>query len=326
MTGPKIEDMTDEQIGEMTDEQLMDLGGESTASAPAADAGAEDGNADGEDDGNEGDAGNEGEQLTAEQLEALANEGQTVPLSRLNEVLARLERAESRLNEREQAALQQTEQEPEPEPEPQFDFKAKGRELIKAISEGDEDAAAALQDEIDTAREAQRIRDIAEAEERAVQRMNAARVRESTEAVVADVYERMPFLNNSSKDADVAAIAAVNAKAKAHVAAGKAPAEALRLAAEEIGPKFGEVAPAKGSAAVVNTDVKGAKPVAAGADPRTAASIRRNLQINQPQTGKTGVGNREAGATISVKDLTDEQLEAAEKDGTLDDLLMGKAD
>lgn len=339
MSTKPIHEMTDAEIEALSEDDLVALSsGDGVDPSQRPDPNAEGGNVvdpDADPAANaaaDNDEGGEGDQpaLTPEQLEAIANGEQAIPKARFDEVLVALreqqEITRQLLAERAQSQQpQQTQQDEEPEPEP-FDFKAKRREVLRLMSEGDEEGAAALEEQIEDAREAQRQRDIALAEERAAQRLRSERVQESLETVMADVYERMPFLNSADKTANASAITAVNAEAKRLIAEGKAPAEAIRLAADDLGALFAARLGVKLDAASSesgNATTTTTKKVEAGKDPRTQDAIRRNLGIRQPETTKTGVGNRDAVSSISVKDLTDEQLERALNDGTLDDLLTG---
>lgn len=338
MSQKPVHEMTDEEIDALTQDQLEALSaGEGVVDrpdanregdAPADDAGAEGGEGEGAGEGAEGGAAAGGESLSAEELEAVANEDRgMIPLARFNEVIETARQQQELISQllQNRQAPAATQAEPEPAAEV-FDFKAKGRELIKLISEGDEDGAAALQEEIEAKREEQRALDMQAAEERATQRFAAQQAQNEITSATRSIYERMPFLNSENKAADAAAIAAVNARAKQLIAGGTAPAAALKQASDALGPVFAQILGVKldeASAGAVNNAAAGTGAKKPGADTRTAAAIQRNLNIRQPDTLKTGVGNREAGATISVKDLSDEQLEKALADGTLDDLLSG---
>lgn len=331
-----IHEMTDDELEAMSPEDteaamaaLAD--GESAAAATAEGATDTDTGGEGEDTSASAPAANgEGtdEQLTAEQLEALANEGVgQVPIARLNEVLARLERAEARLNEQ-QAAQPAPQAEPEPElaePEP-YDFKAASRKMMKAIAEGDEEVAAEIADEIEDKREEQRQYDIALAEQRAADRIRGEQTKQSLTVVLKDVYARMPFLDNANSKADKSAITAINAEARRLIGEGVDPAEAIKAAANDLGPLFAQRLGIKLDSDAVKPEEKSVRKPAPGTDPRTRDSIARNVGIRQPDTLKTGVGNREAGSTLSIKDLTDEQLDALEKSGELDQLKTGSVD
>lgn len=348
MSGKPIHEMTDAELDGVTDEQLLDLGadpaatnegGEGEVAGEGEGEGAAAGEGEGEGEGaasGEGDGEGTSPQLTAEQLEELAREGTgMIPLPRLNEVLAKLDQRDEMLARQQQvieqlmaersgAAQQPAQQEQAPEP---YDFRAANRRMIEAISEGDSDAAAAIAEEMEAKREEQRAADREAAEAAAVQRLRGEQARDSITAVMADVIKAFPFLDNNNKDvADARAITAINAEARRLVGEGTPPHEALRLAAEDLAPMFAARLGFKqdaGSRGSGNTSAEASKKPAPGTDPRTQQAIQRNLAIRQPQTGKTGVGNREAPTIIDIAKLSDAQLDALEKSGELDHLLNG---
>lgn len=339
-TTKNIAEMTDDEIDALSVEEMEALqhGGAAASEndgdgetgdgdgADGGDGGSEDGNSGADDAGGEGD----GEGLTAEQLEAIANDGNgMVPLARLNEILARDRQKDELIaqlvRERGSQTPAQNESEPDNEPpaEPSYDFKAAQREMLKLMSEGDDEAAAAKAEEIEDKREEINQFRLNKAREEATETVRrefgARQVRSEIEQTEADLSTRYPFLNNKDKTANRAAILAVNAEAKALIKEGKTPAEALREAGEAIGSQFAKVLG-------VSTDATSGRQnnaPAPGQDPRTKAAIARNLNLRQPPQAQLGVGNRERAANLDVANMTDEQLEAAMKSGELDDLLAG---
>lgn len=350
--GKKIEDMTDEDLDALSPEDMLALQtGGSTGEDEGDDEGDGDEGGEGGDQGGdegEGDEGGEGdgddESAEAERLrlERLANEGgdgdgdeggegeegqrgsATVPHARFNEkvqeakhwretALALIEAGKAG-----QAPAQTPASKQEEAPQrPEYDFKAAMREYHKLVLEGEDEKAASKLDEIEDKREAIRVFDLqqvqAQAETSAVQRITARQEAANKAVVIDTLYKTYPFLNNEHKDADEAAILAVNAKAKALVAEGVSPSEALRRAGEAIGERFAKVLGV--SKPATGQDGQGKKPgeTKPGKDTRTPAAVRRGLEVRQPATQKSGVGNREGASKLSIADLTDEQLERLEK-------------
>lgn len=352
-----IADLSDAELDAMSTEEVNALVAQSEGGEPAPgdasgegagddDAGNKDGAADGgdaddkgdddkggkgegddagDDDGEGDDAGDKGdkEELTLEQLAALAAEGDNrmVPLSRLNEALRRSDDYATLLREAlaargEPQQPQQPQAPAEPEP-PQYDFAAAMREYHKMVTEGEDDKAADKLVEIETKRAEvmeYRLEQQARAlrEESAKERSNIER-RTAIESAMVELYEAFPFLNNQSKDADEVAILAVNARAKELVAKGKNPADALREAGNSIGERFQKLLGKQAPATTDEGGDKGRQAPKDGSDPRSKEALRRNLDIRQPETQKSGVGNRDAISTIDISKMTDEQLDKLEK-------------
>lgn len=298
-------------------------GDEGAEGGEGGDAGAGDDAAEGEDDGQSDD--DQQPALTREQLEALASEkdddedgaaGDMVPRSRLNEVLENQRNlrlilqtalATGAIKTPEPAAAQQD------EPQPAFltyDFKAKAREQVSALANGDEDKALALADEIEEMRAAKHAHEL-EAARTAGRReaQEVVEVRDTKAAIAAaeaDIYEKYPFLNGKGKTPHEAAILAVNAKAKQLVAKGKSVPEALVEAAEKVGGEFAKLLMPKEKTPPA-TEKK------TGKDTRTGPALQRNLNVRQPPQQKSGVGNREQTATIDLRTASDEQIARFEK-------------
>lgn len=350
MTGEKknIAELTDEEIDALPPEELLALqhgeareGGEEEEEDGGEGAGG-DGAGDETKEEEEEETGDGGEPLTPEQLQALADEADEedededdpdptsdmVPRSRLNKALERgkdlslVVKALIKTGDKAPAAAP-VEAKPEPvvEAEPEFlkyDFKAKSREVIKLIAEGEEEKAAALQDEIEDTRTQVTEYRIAKAQEKA----KAEAVTETNQTLAKDkatadlgvaataLFEKFPFLNNQVKGANEAAILAVNAKAKQLVAKGRTPAAALTEAGEKIGGQFAKLLGIKPAAAVVDDKTKGKQPAK---DTRTPDALKRNLSLQQPPQQKSGVGTRDKMSSISIADMTDKQLDELEK-------------
>lgn len=355
MAGEKknIADMSDEDIEGLSADELLEL---QTGAASEEDEEEEEGDESDDSDADEGDGEDEEEadgdedeeseddedadpQLTKEQLEALAAEededgdpddtSDMVPRSRLN---AEIEKGKDKslviralLRSGAGTPAPAAAKDPDPEPEPEFlkyDFKAKGREVIKLIAEGDEDRASALQDEIEDTRAKVNQYNLdkarAEATAQATGEFQAQRARDALDATVADVYERYPMLNNQSKHRNEAAILAVNGKTKELMAKGKPAHLALAEAADKMMKILGlatDKTPAKqgknDKVAKVDGDKKVDKTPAK--DGRTKEALKRNLAIRQPAQQKNGVGTRDRLRTIDIRNMTDAQIDALEK-------------
>lgn len=316
-----------------------DEGGE--GDGEGGDAGDGEGDADGDGDGDAGgDSDDEPELdadgnpiLTAEQLRAFAEAdvddddddgGEMVPRARLNQSIERTKDYQLMLRflldgKAAMPAAPVEKSEPVVVAEPEFlkyDFKAKSREMIRLITEGKDDEAATLSDEIENTREQVQQYKLQKTREDALQEANQtisqteqARLNKEAMKSIYDVY---PFLNNTGKDANEAAILAVNAKARQLVQSGKAPHDALLIAAKKIGGEFAKLLKPTGDAG--SKDGKPGKKTATPAkDTRTAESIKRNLNVRQPATQRSGVGNRETDGKLDIRTMTDAQLDALEK-------------
>jgi hypothetical protein len=337
MTTKNLNDLSDEQIDALTPEELAAYTAEGPADPDAE--GEEEGEEGAENEGIEEEGEEEGEDdgdpLTPEQLAALANgdaaeeEGEDegaandmVPRSRLNRVLERerttRELAVALLQQNARNAPQQEAvAEVDADPQPEFDFQAARKEYHRLVVEGEEDKAEAKLTEIDTARDALNDWKLRRAQQaardEAVQIVTAGQAKRELTAAITEMQTAYPFLDNTSKQANEAAILAVNAKARELVKGGATPADALRKAAAKFGPTFAKMLKIPGKTDAPTGKTPAGKTPAPGTDPRSKAALTRNLGIRQPATQKTGVGNREQEATLDINNLSDEQIDKLEK-------------
>lgn len=339
MAGKSINDLSDEQIDALSPAELLEY---QTGGAGLGDEGGgeeEEEEEEGEGEGSGDDNADDDAEAERARLAALADAEQeeeeeqddddvttnadgskTVPHARFNakneEAKAWKAIAEAALANGKQPAAE-VEQEVQPAPErPVYDFKAKQREYIALITAGDADAAVTLSEEMEDMREKIREFDLdqvrTEARTEAVQTITVRQQKADVASTEVALYEKFPFLNNKSKSADVVAIQAVNAHARELIRTGLSPAEALHKAGTSIGKRFAQVNGIK----VPSDKTPAPKLDAAGnpiPEPRTPAAVRRGLEVRQPATQKSGVGNREQVSTLSINDMTDAQLDALEK-------------
>jgi hypothetical protein len=190
-------------------------------------------------------------------------------------------------------------------PAPAFDLKAAMKERIQALVSGDDDKALELDERIQdyTLR---RAREEAKREFDAENQQLTARQQATALAAAAnEMKAKYPELDDRGDAADPDAIAFVIAKRDALIAAGKAPHEALREAADSIAKRlgFGE------KSAPTNTDPVTARLVAARERNARAAAAQ------PPDLGGRGDRATQA-ARVKVEEMTDEEfasLSAAEK-------------
>lgn len=232
------------------------------------------------------------EELSAEDLEALANEGM-VPLARLNQVLDQ----NRQLNDQVIALLKGgvkaggTGGGDEPPP---FDLKAKIAARTKALVDGDEEAANALDLEIEDYRQAV-------AEEKAAQRVAAALQAQATTNAVASVRKAFPALDPESRKFNEETLDIVRATANLFQSKGMTAAEAIIKAAKRV---LGEPAGGGDGTKPPKSGKKAAKAAAArdaqqrardGKDARTQQQRLKDLARSKripPRTAGGGVPNR----------------------------------
>jgi hypothetical protein len=316
MSGKTIHDYTDEELAALSTEDLAALRGdnhegdeeteeqriarEAEEKRVADEAAAASGG---------GDGGGSNEGLDADELARLAAEadggdggGKYVPHSRFQEVNAErklLLEEVIRLRNADKAAAPAAAPAP-----PAYDFKAARKDYHKMLLE-DPEAAAAKLEEIEDARDAVHKADLArirqEARDEALQEFGKQRTQDHVDSTARSVYEKYPFLNHESKDADTTAIYAVIGRRDTLIGEGLDPVTAMAKAAEEVGSKFSVLLG------------KAAPPAAApapGPHARKVEETRRAADAagRQPPTNQGGIGNRDTSGTLNVKDMTDEQL------------------
>lgn len=255
----------------------------------------------------------EGEDEGEEDGDAAKPKGsQSVPHGRFNEVLNRAKIAEETLQAEREARIRLEEQmkvlkggsvtEKQPEPEPAFDMKAKIKERNAAILEGDDDKVAEIELEIEQYR-------IAEAEERAVQRIERQSQQTALQKAAEDVVATYPFLNSTLPDADKEAIGEVKEWRDYYIGKGVAPHTALAQAVQRLKPmldaKLGGAAPAPAA--------KTAEELAAE---KRAASAKRNAgAANSQPPPPSGQSNGITPSTIDPDKMSgDDWMKLPEKE------------
>lgn len=247
---------------------------------------------DGEDDGDKGGDGAEaeaedrGDEIASEKddadaLEALAagddeqepepakakpKGPDSVPYQRFREVNDEVRELRDRLARLEGASAKEK---PEPKDAPKpLDIDEAEERYVSLVLEGDLKAARDLRKQITAVQ-------MAEVEERATKRVRGemqqqAQATEMTrfQRAAAELTEKYPALNPAGADADEDAIADVRAFRDAHIAAGKSPTEALKLAVDRVAKLNGwgkKAGPAK-APAVTPAEAKKAEVVKRNAD------------------------------------------------------------
>jgi hypothetical protein len=183
------------------------------------------------------------------------------------------------------------------------------------MMEGDEDKALALEEQIENEirRQAEEsaVRRIAEDNAKRMQTQAAAEFQTAVKETLADY----PMLDAKAAQPNRIAIAAVVQIRNEQMQLGKSPAEALRIAAEEVAAEMGlQKAGAAAPAAAAADDGKKVDQQQA----RKQQILRRNAQAARAQPadiGTVGAGRGARGASgsesdINVRDLTEEEFEA----------------
>lgn len=252
--------------------------------------GEDDGDDDGEEDeGEEGEEeeeedGEEEEEADPDDLEEIANSGRgSVPIARLNEVLEQ----NRKLTE---ALLLQAGGGQKPaaraEEAPTFDLKAKLKERNAKILEGDDDAATAIDLEIEEYR--QKVA-TAEATKIATGRVTAAMAEQETSAAIARVQRDYPVLNDKTRAFDSDKLDEVVALRNVYMARGMSMGEAIAQAARRVCGK-----PASGKAGGNRERAR---------DPEERTTRERRIQHqrarNQPgNLNKAGMSARQVADTL----------------------------
>ncbi len=252
----------------------------------------------------------EGDEAAAEE-EADADESEegakktpkTVPYGRLAKVTAEKAALEAELEEL--RAKKPAKEEQAEEEEEAYDFKAKEREYLKLVSEGELDAAADLRVEIDDRRADENQ---ARATAAAVETIGRTKSDEDFGKAVAETLKTYPFLDNKSPEADKDAIDDVVAFRDHYITKkGLSPAEALRKAAERVAKDREE---AESEAEEAEEEGK-EKAKAAGAA-RTKAAVKKGAEsaTKQPPTIAKGKGNRTSeDAQLDVQEMSEDDFD-----------------
>src|SRR5579862_3020825 len=182
---------------------------------------------------------------------------------------------------------------------PPFDLKAKIKERNTKLMEGDEDAALAIDLEVEEYRTGQ-------AAERAAQRYRAERVQEDVAEASGTVESKFPQLKPGSKKYDQDVVDEVVALRNVYIQRGMPVGKAIIKASERIC--------ARGQAAADDDDRGDPKNVTRMQPRMTAAQIAEKMALQKrqpPRTGEQGVGNRERSGE-RVKDIDFENMSDAE--------------
>lgn len=223
----------------------------------------------------------EEEEIDPEILAEIAEEGTTtVPIARLNKVIEENKRLKGKSGQE-----QEEEQEPV-EQVPVFDLKAKLREKNAKLLEGDEEAALALDLEIEAHRE-----QVATA--RAVGAIAQAQAARTNTKVIADVQAKFPQLADGD-EFDQDALDEVKALRDVYMRKGDSFKVALQKAAEKV----------CGTATVKPDKKETEKKEPVDESKKNRLLARAKLAGRQPPapTGKVGSGNRTS-STISTAGL-----------------------
>lgn len=267
-------------------------------------------------------AGGEEEEEEPEEEEQA---GGRIPKGRFNEVNERRIRAEERARvlEEELARVRGGSQGgggKKEEEAPAFDYDAKEAEYADAMMEGDKDKALKLRKEINA-----QLRADAEAEAtaKAEQRIMQREAEREFKTAVAAAIEKYPFLDAKSKQANADAIDDVVALRDHYIRKGKSPGDALRMAADKIGPQYGK--PKKASTQVEEEEEEeGAEDEAPASKSnvtkladklkaRQQAALTRNAKASAAQPAAisgVGAGSRtKKGEDVDVENLSESEFE-----------------
>lgn len=142
-----------------------------------------------------------------------------------------------------------------------------------------------------------RLKPVVEKLETEAQRARAERAANELEAAAKPLYAKFPFLDISSKDKNMDAIAQVIAVRNELIRSGVSPVRAMKLAAMEVGPEFEGAESTEETVEVAddnvadirNARVQAARKAAADAANKTPAPL-----------GKTGTGTKEQPGKITL--------------------------
>lgn len=216
-----------------------------------------------------------------------------VPKSRLDEVLARLDAAEARLNQQVPAPAAAPDPTPPPAAPaaPAFDLAGKLREKLQAQWDGNEDRVIELELEIEAHRQA-----VANATARAAvqEEQTATTVRTTLATAAEKIITDYPALDNrNAAAANPAAITAFIAERDAQLALGHDPVKAMNRAALLVATEFGL---AKAAPAPTPTPTPPAPGAGGGTPPLTARQVDvARFAANTANTPPNNVGGRGQG-------------------------------
>ena len=231
--------------------------------------------------------------LDEETLRDIGGTG-TVPLGRLNEVLEQNRQLTERL-----IALSGGNQPAAPETHaaPAFDLKAKIKERNAKLLEGDEDAAATLDEEIIQYHQKQGAAAGAQAARELIEQ-------DRTNAAVAEVMRDYPQLNDAKKKTfDADALQEVITLRNGYIQNGMSVAEALRKAAKRL---LGKAAREDDDGEDDEDRARGKRKVAKDPNQRSVKQLRnqmRRAQRTPPSLRNAGSGGKPAGGELTAEQL-----------------------
>jgi len=221
-----------------------------------------------------------------------------IPKARFNELNEENKQLKARLEALERGVVVQTEgQEVQAEPDLKAQLKELRTQQKEALLEGDHEEHDRLTEEID----AMQIK-IAKAELQ--QETSEVEIKTALSKVTEESISLYPFLDSESEQRDVAAIVAVRTVRFQLEAEGVPPAEALRRAVEENGPKFAKVLG-------FDVDTKKAEEVRAARE-KTAKERAADASIRQP--ARLPDKAEKSTFSINVNELTPAQINAMSED------------
>ena len=232
------------------------------------------------------------------------SKGKAIPMSRFVEVNERMKTAEARVAELEaKGSTQETikpvaEAAPDTVVVPEFDFKAKRKASKEAMMDGDTELSAAIDDEIDAAREAQMMAKAKVIAADAVSKIKtdevATALHQAAQEAANKAVEAYPFLSDNKEAYDE-----VVALRDSYTKTGMSLAEAITKAADRVAIIYG-IQPAEAQAAPGTS--------------RTEAARSRNADAanrQPPPTLKMGAGNRaQADKTLNPLVMSSDEIAA----------------
>lgn len=220
-----------------------------------------------------------------------------VPYSRFKEQNAELKELRERLAVLEGKTKSEVKEEQRQAEKDEVDVKALIKARNAAILEGDEDKAAELEEKIEAHR-------LEQAELRAEARIQLRELKRDVDAVAAKAFEKYPFLDHSSKDANKEAIEEVREWRDFYVSKGDAWPKALQKAVDKVAKTYAK--PEKN-----DDDGDGKKPDKVAE--KKIESIKRNAETKiPPKTGGASGGDRKVDVSrLSEREFND--LSAEEK-------------
>ena len=289
--------------------------GEEAGEEESEDRGDDVDGAQGDDDGNGEGGEGDGEGADPEFLAELAGEGgrtpKTVPYARLAEVTAQNQKlmevleavASGRISASQVAQPQQTQ-----EQEPAFDLKAKVKERNSALLEGDEDRAAEIDMEIEEYRNVT-IRQ--QAKQEALADFEGAQQQRELNNIVSQAFGKYTFLNDQSDDYNEEALDEVMMYRNHYMSKGDSITSALSKAIDKVCPGY-----AGEDAGKPAGSESSASKMSGGRNPQKVLRNARAAAAQPPQTGKSGVANRETidAGKLDLENMSDDDYDNLPED------------